>query len=46
MPLQLIGYDWDNRLLCNYEYRDVKFNVPLTEKDFTPQSNDIHPPKE
>ena len=46
MPLQLIGYDWDNRLLCNYEYRDVKFNLPLTEKDFTPQSNDIHPPKE
>jgi len=39
VPLGLEGYDWDDRLVCAYAYKDVKFNVGLTEDDFTPQAN-------
>ncbi len=46
MPMRILSFDWNNKFLSNYEYRDVKFNVGLTEKDFTPQANDIQPPKE
>jgi hypothetical protein len=41
VPLRVIGTDWDNSLICNYEYRDVKFNAPLGPEDFTPQANGI-----
>ncbi len=41
MPMQILSFDWNNKLVSNYEYRDVKFNVGLTAKDFTPQANDI-----
>jgi len=39
VPLGLKGYDWDDRLICFYIYKDVKFNVGLTEEDFTPEAN-------
>ncbi|MBN1942122.1 MAG: DUF1571 domain-containing protein [Phycisphaerae bacterium] len=45
LPLRIVGYDWDNSLLCNYEYHDVKLNPGLQAKDFTPQANGIAPPK-
>lgn len=44
LPLRIVGYDWDGSLLCDYEYRDVKINPGLTEKDFTPAANGIVPP--
>lgn len=42
LPLRVIGYDWQGRLSCNYEYHDVNFDVALSEQDFTPQANNIH----
>lgn len=45
LPLRIVGYDWDNSLLCNYEYHNVKLNPGLKAKDFTPKANGIAPPK-
>ena len=45
LPLRIVGYDWDNRMFCTYEFRDVKINPGLTEKDFTPEACGIEPPK-
>ncbi len=42
VPLALKGYDWDDQLICSYVYKDVKFNVGLTEEDFAPQANDMN----
>ena len=39
VPLAVEGWDWDDRLTCSYLYRDVKFNVGLTDEDFTPEAN-------
>jgi hypothetical protein len=52
MPLRMLGYGWKKgkdgkpNFLCNYVYRDVKFNVGLGDKDFTPDANGIKPPKD
>jgi len=43
MPIRVVGYDWENRLLCTYEFLDVKFNTGLTSADFTPKANGIKP---
>ncbi len=45
VPLCIEGFDWDNKLLCRYLYRDLKFNVALTPDDFTPEANKIAAPK-
>ena len=45
VPLAVEGYDWDDQLICRYVFKDVKFNVALTEKDFTPAANDMKPLK-
>jgi hypothetical protein len=44
VPICIEGYDWDEQLQCRYLYRDVKYNVGLTEDDFTPQANGITMP--
>jgi hypothetical protein len=41
LPLRVVGYDWDDKLSCNYEYRNVNFDVALQEADFTPKTNGI-----
>lgn len=41
LPLRVIGYDWEDRLFCSYEYRNVDFDANLQNKDFTPQANGI-----
>ena len=46
LPTRVIGYDWDGQLICNYEFRNLKFNTKLDAKDFTPKSNGIKTPKE
>ena len=39
VPVMIEGYDWGaGDFLCRYTYSDVKFNVGLTEADFTPES--------
>ncbi len=41
VPLGMEAYDWNDQLICRYLYTDVKFNVGMTEKDFTPAINCI-----
>ena len=43
VPVCIEGYDWQKQaeLICRYVYKDVKFNVHLTDEDFLPQANDI-----
>lgn len=39
VPVMIEAYDWGaGDFLCRYTYSDVKFNVGLTEADFTPES--------
>lgn len=39
VPVMIEGYDWGTGdFLCRYTYSNVKFNVGLTEADFTPES--------
>ncbi len=45
VPLCVEGYDWDDQLFCSYLFKDVKFNVGLMEKDFTPEANGMKPLK-
>ena len=45
VPVCVKGWDWNDQFSCSYGYKDVKFNVPLTENDFLPQSNEMQPPK-
>jgi len=45
VPLRVEGTDWNDQLSCLYEYRDVKLNPGLKADDFTPQSNEMVPPK-
>jgi len=41
VPICIEGYDWDKKRQCRYLYKDLKFNVGLTEDDFTPRANDM-----
>ena len=36
LPVAITVYDWDDRLVERYEYRDVAINAPLTDADFDP----------
>jgi hypothetical protein len=41
LPVRVVGYDWKDRLTCNYEFRNVKLGVSFDDEDFTPKANDI-----
>ena len=41
VPICLEGYDWDENISCVYLYKDLKFNVGLTDEDFLPEANDM-----
>jgi hypothetical protein len=41
VPVALECYDWDGKLVSRYMYTDLKFNVGLKEKDFTPKANGL-----
>jgi hypothetical protein len=43
VPTIVEGYDWDGNLTCRYVFKDIKFNVGLTEDDFLPENNDMEP---
>jgi hypothetical protein len=45
LPVCIEGWDWDKRLSCRYVYKDVRFNIGLTDGDFLPESNGIKMPK-
>jgi len=39
LPICVKGIGWDDELLCNYIYKDLRFNVGLGAKDFLPENN-------
>ncbi len=41
LPICIEGYNWDEELSCRYLYKDVKFNVGLSDEDFLPETNDM-----
>lgn len=41
LPVRIEGYNWDKKLSSSYTYRDVKFNIGLTDDDFLPEQNDL-----
>lgn len=41
VPLAVEFHDWTDQLVSKYAYSDIKFNVGLGDKDFTPEANDI-----
>ena len=45
LPLRIIGYDWNDKLQCDYQYLSIKFNAGLTDAHFTPAACKIEPPK-
>ena len=45
VPICVEGYDAADELVCKYVYKDVKFNVGLTDLDFTPKANGMADPK-
>jgi len=36
LPVRATVYDWDDRMVADYAYLDLKLNPPLTLKDFDP----------
>lgn len=44
IPTQIDGTEWDDQFQCHYEYRNIKFNTALTEKDFDPAANEMKKP--
>ncbi|MHC5061406.1 MAG: DUF1571 domain-containing protein [Planctomycetota bacterium] len=36
LPVELERYDWDNRLIFQYSFSDLKFNTGLKTEDFKP----------
>jgi hypothetical protein len=45
VPLCIEGFDWDHKLSSRYVYRDLRFNVGLTDDDFLPEANDMKLPR-
>jgi hypothetical protein len=43
LPVRVMGYDKDDKLMCDYQYRDLDFTVSLTADDFTRKANDMAP---
>lgn len=42
LPVRVIGWDWNDELVCDYQYINVNFDVALRAEDFTPQANGIN----
>ena len=45
VPVCVEGFNEAGDLICRYVYKDVKFNVGLTDKDFLPEAIGIASPK-
>ena len=40
LPIKITVYDWENQLIEDYYFEDIKLNVGLTEKDFDTDNPD------
>ena len=38
VPIKVQIYDWENNLIENYGYEDLRFNVGLSDADFSPKN--------
>jgi len=38
VPIKIQLYDWENNLVENYGYEDLRFNVGLSDADFSPKN--------
>ena len=38
VPIKIQLYDWENNLIENYGYEDLRFNVGLSDADFSPKN--------
>jgi len=38
VPIKIQLYDWENNLIENYGYEDLRFNADLTDADFSPKN--------
>jgi hypothetical protein len=44
VPICIEGFDWEQRLTSRYLFKDIRFNVGLTDDDFLPEANGISLP--
>ena len=44
LPVAVKVYDWDDKLVENYHYSDIRVNVGLSDKDFDPANPDYNFP--
>jgi hypothetical protein len=44
VPVLIEAYDWNNRPSSTYAFKDLRFNVGLSQQDFLPQANGMKPP--
>ncbi len=42
LPIKIMVYDWDNQLVEDYSYENLKFNIGLSEKDFDPSNKEYN----
>lgn len=40
LPIRVVVYDWDDRIVEEYEYTQLQMNVGLTDQDFDPDNQD------
>ncbi len=41
LPTSISCYDWKGRLLSRYSYSKLKFNLNISERNFTPKANGL-----
>jgi len=42
LPVKIMVYDWDDQLVEDYAYENLKFDVGLTDKDFDPTNKEYN----
>lgn len=44
LPTCIKGYNWEGQIDSRYVYKDLEFNVGLTDRDFLPENHDMERP--
>ena len=45
VPIRIEGKNWDKKISCIYQYKNVTFNVGLKDSDFRAEANGMKAPK-